>query len=185
MKREFLKGLGIEDDAIKKIMAENGSDIEKAKADLESARKDLAEKEKKVTELTEQLKSFDGSNEKLEELQKKVADFEKADAERKKAEEESKANAEILERFNKVVGERKFKHEDIKNGRFNAFKTALSNAENKGKGDTEIFDNLTKDLDCFTNPQKEKIKLPQGGGSKVATDDAKIREIMGLPPLKE
>ena len=35
MKREFLEGLGLEKDAIDKIMAENGKDIEAGKAKLE------------------------------------------------------------------------------------------------------------------------------------------------------
>ena len=35
MKREFLKELGIEAEAIEKIMAENGKDIEKAKGSSE------------------------------------------------------------------------------------------------------------------------------------------------------
>ncbi len=38
MKREFLKNLGLEDEVIDKIMAENGKDIEKAKGDLEEKR---------------------------------------------------------------------------------------------------------------------------------------------------
>ena len=36
MKREFLKGLGLEDSVIDKIMAENGADIEREKANERS-----------------------------------------------------------------------------------------------------------------------------------------------------
>ena len=53
MKREFLEGLGLEKDTIDKIMAENGSDInrEKAKADEYKSQLDTAK---------ETLKGFEG-----------------------------------------------------------------------------------------------------------------------------
>ena len=56
MKRKFLEDLGLEKDAIDKIMAENGSDVNAAKADyeatkqqLESANAQIQERDKPVS----------------------------------------------------------------------------------------------------------------------------------------
>ena len=53
MKREFLEAMGLDKEDVDKIMAENGSDLEKekaktaaAKADLEKAQTALADREK-------------------------------------------------------------------------------------------------------------------------------------------
>ena len=43
MKREFLESLGLEKDAIDKIMAENGKDIEAGKAKLEEEQMDYSQ----------------------------------------------------------------------------------------------------------------------------------------------
>lgn len=45
MKRDYLKGLGLAEDAINGIMAENGKDIESAKGDLENVKQQLAAKD--------------------------------------------------------------------------------------------------------------------------------------------
>lgn len=88
MKREFLKGLGIEDEAIDKIMEENGKDIESAKAkakpdeettkELENLRKSNKEYEKQL----ETLKKSAGDN---EDLKKQIDTLQ---TENKKAKEE-------------------------------------------------------------------------------------------------
>jgi chromosome segregation ATPase len=58
MKTEFLKGLGLEQDAIDKIMAENGKDIESFRAQVETLKASetglkgqLAQRDKDLTEL--------------------------------------------------------------------------------------------------------------------------------------
>jgi ATPase subunit of ABC transporter with duplicated ATPase domains len=54
MKREFLKDLGIADDVVDKIMAENGKDINDVKAkfaDYDNLKKQIAERDKQLEEL--------------------------------------------------------------------------------------------------------------------------------------
>lgn len=41
MKREFLKGLGLTDEAIDSVMAENGRDIERQKEKLEAQKAEM------------------------------------------------------------------------------------------------------------------------------------------------
>lgn len=57
MKREFLKALGLSDEAIDKIMAENGADIEKAKGDLEEQKTKLQTTETELTNVKTQLQT--------------------------------------------------------------------------------------------------------------------------------
>ena len=63
MKREFLEGLGLEKDAIDKIMAENGKDIEAGKAKLEE--------EQRLRQAAEQA---------VKDRDKQIADLSKVDA---------------------------------------------------------------------------------------------------------
>jgi hypothetical protein len=182
MTRAELKEFGIEDKAvIDKIMDLYGAGVEKAKADTETLKSQMAEKDKAITELNEKIKAFDGTGETLKELQEKVATYEQKETERIEAEKQAQIDAELRQRFLANVGENKFKHEDIENGRFNAFKSALADEKFKGKGDAEIFAEVTKDMDLYVNPQQEKITMPGGGLNKNADSLSQARAIMGLP----
>src|SRR5574344_775368 len=182
MTRTELKEFGIEDKAvIDKIMDLYGAGVEKAKADTETLKNQMAEKDKAITELNEKIKAFDGTETKLKELTDKVSTYEQKETERIEAEKQAQIDSELKTRFNAVVGENKFKHADIENGRFNAFKQALSDENFKGKGDSEIFAEVTKDMDCFVNPQQQTVTMPGVGQSTPGTNDlTRAREIMGL-----
>ena len=165
MTRSELKEFGIEDKAvIDKIMDSYGAGVEKAKADTETLKSQMAEKDKAITELNEKIKAFDGTGETLKELQDKVATYEQKETERQQAEKQAQVDAELRQRFLANVGENKFKHEDIENGRFNAFKSALADEKFKGKGDAEIFAEVTKDMDLYVNPQQQTVTMPGGNG---------------------
>lgn len=67
MKREMLKELGLEEEVINKIMAENGKDLEKAKSttdkaaqDLVKAKEEIAAKEKLITEANAEIEKYKG-----------------------------------------------------------------------------------------------------------------------------
>lgn len=76
MKTEFLKELGLEQEAIDKIMAENGKDIEKhkaaaetSKAELDGLKSQLAERDKQLKELQSGAGDNAALKEQLEALQ--------------------------------------------------------------------------------------------------------------------
>ena len=76
MKRSWLKELGLEDEVIEKIMAENGKDIETHKGNSDKLTSDLEVKTKEHSEalaLIEQLKGENAGNEKL---QSSIKDYE-------------------------------------------------------------------------------------------------------------
>ena len=162
-------------------MAERGKEIETAKAEAEKLKVAISEKETTITELSEKVKGLDGTETKVKELTDKISAYEKSEADRKAAEEQAKLDAELRQRFLANVGENKFKHADIENGRFAAFKQALSDENFKGKGDSEIFAEVTKDMDCFVNPQQQTVTMPGGSSSGNIDSLARAREIMGLP----
>lgn len=56
MQREYLKGLGLEDEVINKVMAENGKDITAAKQQLSEVE---AERDGLKSQLTQQDKDID------------------------------------------------------------------------------------------------------------------------------
>jgi chromosome segregation ATPase len=183
--KKYLEDLGLTAEQVSSIFAERGKEIETEKAKYETLQAQITEKDNSINELNEKIKSFDGKETTLAELQKKVADYEQKETERIESEKQMKADSEMKERFTKLLGENKFKHQDIENGRFSAFKQALADEANKGKGDSDIFTEITKDMDCFVNPQQETIVLPGGGGGNRNTDSlARAREIMGLPKDK-
>lgn len=78
MKREFLESLGLEKEAVDKIMAENGADLERekakatqAKADLAEAQQKLSDREKDLEELKKSAGDAEAVKKQLEELQTK------------------------------------------------------------------------------------------------------------------
>ena len=190
MKTEFLKGLGIEDDAISKIMAENGKDIEKEKikatdlnSKLEEANKKVSDYETTIADLKKAAEGNEDFKKKFEELEQKIAD-EKAAAEQKA--KEAAEEAAMAERFKTVVGEQKWRDELTEKAIYGEFKTALKDEANKGKGDKDILEALTKDKEYFA---KDPARTPMftrgtGGMGSGVVDDAAARAAMGLPPLK-
>lgn len=71
MKRDFLKGLGIGDEMINMIMAENGKDIEAAKGELETLKQNASAKDTEIEGLKGQITQRDSD---IESLKKSVAD---------------------------------------------------------------------------------------------------------------
>lgn len=164
MKREFLEELLPADmegrkEIVDKIMAENGEDVEKAKAkqvkDIEQERDNLKgkldEANSKNEELKGQIKDKDETIKGLEESvgneEEMKAQLEAYKEKEKKAEEERKQEQieeGLKARFENVTDGAEFVNEFTKEGAYNNFKEALDNPENKGKGDKEIYQALMK-----------------------------------------
>lgn len=189
MKTDFLKSLGLEDDVISKIMAENGKDVEKEKAKtteavakLEESKSKISEYETKINELQTSSGDAEKFKTELETLQKKISD-EKEAAE--KAAREAKEHEEFQNRFNSVVGDQKWRDELTGNAVFNEFRKALGDETNKGKGDKDILDSLVKDKNYFDNPNKPGDMPGMGNVSMTDVEESKMRAVMGLPPKTE
>ena len=72
MKTEFLKGLGLTDNQIKSVMAENGKDINEIKAKLDDSNNAKAKLEEDLKERDAQLEKIKKSVGDNEELKKQI-----------------------------------------------------------------------------------------------------------------
>lgn len=125
MKTEFLKSLGLNEEQIKSIMAENGKDIEaekeKAKAvstELDSTKIQLAESNKTIADL----KKNNGDN---EALQSKVKEYEDT-IKNQKADYEAKVrNLTLDSAIEKALTSSKAKHTDLLSGRIDRDKLVI------------------------------------------------------------
>ncbi|MEG1501587.1 MAG: hypothetical protein RR396_06475 [Clostridiales bacterium] len=92
--------------------------------------------------------------------------------------------AAISNRFNSLLGEKQFSYEAIKNDYLRKFAGALENENFVGKSDRDIFHELTRDdAGAFLGVQAVRL---EGSADFAANDidEAQVRSVMGLPPLK-
>ena len=176
MKREDIKKIfpDATEEQLKGLLDINTADIGRAKGELETVKADLEKangtlKEYETT-IADMKKSAEGNEDfkkKFEELEQRIAD-EKAEAE-KKAKEEAE-EAEYSNRFKTGVGEQKWRDELTEKAVYAEFKTALQDEANKGKGDKDILETLTKDRNYWENPNQPANMA--GMGTNVNTNGA-------------
>ena len=176
MKREDIKKFfpDATEEQLKGLLDINTADIGKAKgeletvkANLEKANGTLKEYETTIADLKKSAECNEDFKKKFEELEQRIAD-EKAAAEKKaKAEAEE---AEYSNRFKTVVGEQKWRDELTEKAVYAEFKTALQDEANKGKGDKDILETLTKDRNYWENPNQPANMA--GMGTNVNTNGA-------------
>lgn len=160
MKREDIKKYfpDATEEQLKGLLDINTADIGKAKGDFDKVKTDLdkangtiKEYETTIADLKKSAEGNEDFKKKFEELEQKIAD-EKAEAE-KKAKEEAE-EADFSNRFKTVVGEQKWRDELTEKAVYSEFKTALKDEANKGKGDKDILEALTKDKNYWKNPNQ-------------------------------
>ena len=183
MNREFLKNAGVPDDAIDKVMAEYGKDLQAEKDKATKAASDLTEANQTIetykTQIDE-LKKTVGDNadaaKKLKDLQDEIAEKERLANE--KAADEALTDT-IKAAFPK---DKKFVNEYTEAAMISQIKAEMGKAENRGKGVGEIFTALTKDkADIFANPNQPGNMGGFGGADIDDVNDSTMRAIMGLP----
>lgn len=188
MKREEIKAIfpDATDEQLKSVMDINGADVEKVKQKVTALEADVKEKkdayDKLNTEFTA-LKAANASGEdwktKFEALQaENLAKEKQAEADRILHEKQEK----ITNRFNAVVGEKKFAHDAIRAAYLKKFEDALESKDYEGKSDADILHALTKDdASAFTGVVPVKL-VGAAGKAFTETDDTTARAVMGLPP---
>lgn len=184
MKTEFLKGLGIEQEAIDKIMAENGKDIaaeqEKAKVRLQQAEAARDEYKTQLDAAKESLGKFDGVN--VEDLKGQIAKLQ-ADL---KAKDDEYAAREAERQFTGTLEEAIRKA----GGRNSRAIMAMLDLESLKASKDQSADILTalnavKESDAYLFGSDEPINNPvgpTGGGTPAEDSSAALRAAMGLPP---
>jgi len=75
MQREFLKGLGLSDEAVDKVMAENGKDVNEVKSQLNTAESERDSYKTQVDERDAQISQLKASTTDNSDLQKQLTDL--------------------------------------------------------------------------------------------------------------
>jgi hypothetical protein len=137
MKREFLKSLGIEgltDEAIDKIMAENGKDLEKSKQatekvtqEKENLKEELKSKDELISNANAEIEKYkgmdiEGIKKSAEEWEGKYKTFETKAVEDKKAFEKQLADKEYEFAVKEYIGQHKFTNDFVKDAFVESFK---------------------------------------------------------------
>lgn len=182
MKTDFLKGLGLEQDAIDKIMAENGKDIaaEKAKTTkVEGERDNYKSQLENATESLEKFKDVDpaamqGEIDKLnQQLKDKDAEY--------AAKEADRIFSDTIKEAIKTAGGRNEKAVMAMLD-MNALKESKNQSEDIKKALETV-----KESDAYLFGSDEPFRNPVGatGGSGTGGDNfSAIRAAMGLPAEK-
>lgn len=181
---KFLEELGIDKDTAEKIFAARGEELARDKATLTAVQAELKDKTEAFDKLNAEFDTLKTNNASGEEWKAKyealVADN---DARARQAEADrimQEKTASINNRFNAVMGEKKFTHDAVREAYLKKFEEALENADYQGKSDGEIFHELTKDDEnAFKNATVVKLAggRPVGGnGGKYTSRD----EIMSI-----
>lgn len=193
MKRAFLEELGLEKEVVDKIMKQHGDDIEEYKTknteltnNVSELDNQIKEKDSQITKLGEDLKNVDNGSEEIQKLKDLVKKYEDAEKERKANEDKAAKDKALTDNILETIGDKEFVNDFTKNSIINQIKEDLGKEENNGKGIKDIFESLTKDADnIFKNPQHQNLDIPKNGNPGGGNDDdAAVRKIMGLPPLK-
>lgn len=182
MNREFLKNAGVPEEAIDKVMAEYGKDIqaekEKAKQssdDAASVRKELETYKTKVSDLEKAAGDNADVKKELDALKEQIK-VEKEAAEKQAADEQLTATIRAA-----LPQDKKFVNEYTEQAMISQIKAELNKAENKGKGISEIFGTLTKDKPgIFANPNEIQPLPPMGDPVPEGANEAAMRRIFGL-----
>lgn len=168
MKRKFLEDLGIEKEAIEKIMAENGADIERAKGDTEALKTQL-------NETQEKLKGFEGVD--VAELKGKITDLTNEIATNKADYEKRIADRDFNDLVKGIAS--KYKARDIKAVMPFLDVEALKSSKNQDKDIRAAFDGIVKEQSYLFESNKKVPYVvsstpgPMQGGTDP--DDKKAR----------
>jgi hypothetical protein len=151
MKREEIKTIfpDATDEQLNSIMDINGADVEKVKAKLTATEADLKESKEAFEHLNTELDELKKNNASADDWKAKFEALQAENIAKEKQAEVDRIAKEksdnILNRFNGVVGDKKFTHEAVKADYLKKFSEALEHKDYEGKSDEDIFHALTKD----------------------------------------
>ena len=164
MTRDFLKELGIADEAIDKIMAENGRNIEAAKA-----------KYGDYDDIKAQLETAKATLEKFKDYDQTKGEVAKWKAEYEKAVKEGEAKLRNVERQGLVkdyLGQKKFVNELTKEALSGKLLAALEKEESKGKSLDDLFKAATEGLEnIIVDDNAPKPPTVPGMSGKPGNED--------------
>ena len=181
MKREEIKAIfpDATDEQLKSVMDLNGADVEKVKSKVTTLENELKEKNADFDKLNTEFEELKNGNATADEWKAKYEALQSdIEAKEKKAEADrilKEKEQNIANRFDAVLGDKKFNHDAIRSQYLKKFGDALEDKEFEGKSDADIFHALTKD-DATAFAGVTTVRLPGGsnrgtGGTKYSSRD--------------
>lgn len=161
MKREFLEGLGLEKEAIDKIMAEHGKSITEAKGKTQELEDKVKSYEDTINTYKTKIDDLEKTSNDSQKFKDELDSLKKAMAD-KEANEKAQKDDEILtNNIKSAFGDKKFINDYTQNAIINDIKTALKDSNNQGKSAKDLFEELTKDKEgIFVNPNSPQNMNP-------------------------
>lgn len=171
MKREDIAKIfeGATDEQINKILDINSADIGKAKDASGRVQEELDAANVALAKANDTIKTLEANKDDLEKVQKELDDYKAAEAQRIADEKAAAERAELMERMDAVLGERKFVHDRMRDIVADDFAKALADKANRGKADTEVFEAITRDQGYFAS-QNPGVNMPRPGADPARTD---------------
>ena len=178
MKREEIKKIfpDATDEQLNSIMDINGADVEKIKAKLTATEADLKESKEAFEHLNTELDELKQNNASADDWKAKFEALQAENIAKEKQAEVDRIAKEksdnISNRFNNVVGDKKFTHDAVKADYLKKFGEALENKDYEGKSDEDIFHALTKD-DASAFVGVQAVNLVGGNQQGTQGNDSK------------
>lgn len=170
MKTDFLKELGLTQEQIDKIMAENGKDVNKAKGDTEALNTKITDLESQLTDRDNQLKGLKSQVKDNDALTAKITELEEAN---KNAATEHQNKMNAIQKVHAVEnGIRDAKAKNVKAVMALLDMEKISYADNKLTGFNEQIDALQKAEDTNFLFVTEQQNPPTPSGTKPITPPA-------------
>lgn len=170
MKRDFLKDLGIPEDKIDQIMAENGKDIESTKA-----------KYADYDDIKAQLESAKATLDKVKDYDQAKADVEKWKADYQKAVAEGEQKVKKLERqamIKDYLDGKKFVNELTRKAVADLLATALDDEGSKGKSLDDLYKTATEGMEnIIVDDKTPKPPTVSGMAGKAGTEDGVLAAV--------
>lgn len=181
MKREFLKELGLEKEAVEQIMTEHGKDVEGLKQQISTLETEKENLSGQLAEANQQMEDFKSMD--IEGIQRAAEEWKtKAEA----AEAKAKADVEKLQfeyALNTALAGAKAREPKAVAALLDMDGLKLNGNEIVGLKDQLEKLKTEKDF-LFENDEKTPQIIRGTTGSASDEDDAAIRAVMGLPEKK-
>lgn len=171
MKRKFLEDLGLEKEAIDKIMAENGNDVNAAKADYDSLKQQLDAANMQIQERDTQLETLKNSTGDMEALKQQIVSLQSDNQATKERYEADMKDLKLSTAIKLALGD-SAQDADLVAGLFDKSKLIMSD-DGKITGLDEQMKALKKEKAFLF--KEEKAPQPQIKGGKPV-------EGKGTPP---
>lgn len=171
MKRKFLEDLGLEKETIDKIMAENGNDVNAAKADYDSLKQQLDAANVQIQERDTQLENLKNSTGDMEALKQQIVSLQSDNQATKERYEADMKDLKLSTAIKLALGD-SAQDADLVAGLFDKSKLIMSD-DGKITGLDEQMKALKKEKAFLF--KEEKAPQPQIKGGKPA-------EGKGTPP---